>query len=256
MEIAVANCIHCGTDFVAPRRGMKYCSRTCCDRYWSKKEQVKKAERSRLYGQKRFGWKPKPTEEIACAAPNCQVVFVPQTNWGRCCSVRCGNRLRYKENPEKHREKTNLQRLKHVDAMRARGRATWAEMKTQRGIFSRYAKSRQPWLPLMTGARHRSLKSGLPFDLTREWCEARWTGRCELTGIEFSLNTPKRDSFAPSIDKIDPAKGYVQSNCRFVLWAFNLFKYTGTDETMYSLARTLVESKADETINSILSLPC
>jgi hypothetical protein len=209
----------------------------------------------REYGYKKFGWKPKPTVEVACA--DCGKNFLPNKSSARCCSVKCGSRLRYKENPERYRAKAKRNRLKTHAAWKARGRATWAEMMAQRGEpNSRFAKARQPWLPLLTGAQHRSAKSGMPFALTREWCEARWTGRCELTGIEFILNTKSRDNFAPSIDKIDPRKGYVPDNCRFILFAFNLLKFTGTDETMYALARALIGANTAGSINSILSLPC
>lgn len=233
-------CKRCPNVFEANRSYQKFCSVKCRTDEENERYRPARAKRSREYSQKKFGWKPKPTEPIICAAPGCSNTFVPQTNWGRCCSIQCGSRLRYKENPEKHRAKTKRLRAKNHAEWKARGRATWAEMKAQRGTMSRFAKARQPWSSLFTGARHRALAKNMPFDLTREWCETRWTGRCELTGIEFALNTPKRDSFAPSIDKINPVEGYIQSNCRFVLWAFNLFKFTGSDKTMYELARVLI----------------
>lgn len=250
-------CIECNRLFLAVRASnIKYCSLKCCDRFYAKTHRAEKAKRTREYGYKKFGWKPKPTEPIACPAPDCKNMFVPKTSWQKGCSKKCRTKLHYDANPEYHAEKTKRTRLKTHSAWKARGRATWAEMKAQRGTMSRFAKARQPWLPILSGIRHRSLKKQLPFDLTREWCETRWTGRCELTGIEFALNTTKRDSFAPSIDKINPNEGYMQSNCRFVLWAINAFKFTGTDETMYDLARTLIAAKTDGSINSILSLPC
>lgn len=235
-------CLHCEQVFQGSRRGVKYCSSLCCDRFWSKKERVKKAERSRLYGQKRFGWKSLPTENIACA--ECGEAFLPRSNWARCCSKRCGARLRYKAAPEKHRAKTKRTRLKTHAAWKARGRMTWAQMKAQRGLSdSKLAKARYPWLPMLTSCIHRSRKKNIPCDLDRAWCERNWTGRCALTGIEFALNSPKRDNFAPSIDKIDPAKGYIQSNCRFILWAINCFKHVGSDDEMYALAEILLAKR-------------
>lgn len=233
-----ATCRRCSVAFEASRRGVKYCSAYCRDQFHAETHRADKSRRAREYGYRKFDWKPRPTEPIACA--NCSSSFLPKTSWGRCCTRQCGARLRYRENPEKYLEKSKRTRQKTHAEWKARGRATWAEMKAQRGTFSRFAKARQPWSSIFTGVRHRALAKNIPFDLTREWCEARWTGHCELTGIKFALNTTKRDGFAPSIDKINPNKGYVQSNCRFVLWAFNLFKFTGTDETMYALARVLI----------------
>jgi hypothetical protein len=56
--------------------------------------------------------------------------------------------------------------------------------------------------------------------------EALWLecgGRCLLSGIEFDM-TPfsgKRRPFAPSIDRIDPSRGYSKGNCRLVCVAVN-----------------------------------
>src|SRR6266851_2141292 len=89
-------CKHCPNTFEANRSYQKFCSAKCRLNAESERYRSIRAKRSREYGQKKFGWKPKPTKPIVCAAPNCENIFVPQTSWGRCCSVRCGNRLRYK----------------------------------------------------------------------------------------------------------------------------------------------------------------
>jgi hypothetical protein len=243
-EVAMLlTCKRCPNVFEASRSYQKFCSAKCRQNDENERYRPARAKRSREYSQKKFGWKPKPTEPISCTVPECKNIFVPSTSWQRTCCKKCRTRLHYIEHTEYHLEKSKRIRLKTHAAWKARGRMTWAEMKAQRGTLSRFAKARQPWTTIFTGVRHRALAKNIPFDLTREWCIARWTGRCELTGIEFALNTKKRDSFAPSIDKIDPDKGYVQSNCRFILWAVNAFKFTGTDETMYSIARTLITNR-------------
>lgn len=235
-------CLHCETVFQGFRRGMKYCSLVCCDRYWAKKNRVQKAERSRLYGQKKYGWKPLPTEQIACVM--CGMDFLPKSNWTQCCSRQCSARLRYKKNPEKHRAKVKRLRLKNIDVWKARGRMTWAKMRAEAGSpTARHMKARYPWLSILNGCISRSKKNGRPCDIDREWCVERWTGRCELTGIEFVLNTPKRDNCAPSIDQIEPGKGYTKDNCRFILWMLNAFKFTGTDADMYRVAEALLRHR-------------
>lgn len=94
---------------------------------------------------------------------------------------------------------------------------------------------------MIIAAKGRAAKRKLPFDLTYEWGEKRWTGFCELTGIPFA---PRRDApsslFSPSLDKIIPAKGYIQDNCRFVLFGINNLKHDGTDEEMYYVAKSLI----------------
>jgi hypothetical protein len=104
----------------------------------------------------------------------------------------------------------------------------------------------QPWFPLLSGAKQRSTKSKIPYDLTAEWASSRWTGRCELTGIEFTSPEGrvgnKRLAMSPSIDRINPEKGYLQNNCRFILWALNAMKRDEPDETMIRIACALADN--------------
>ncbi|MGH7971285.1 MAG: hypothetical protein ACREIC_21410, partial [Limisphaerales bacterium] len=100
----------------------------------------------------------------------------------------------------------------------------------------------EPWKKFLRSAEHRATKKRVPFALSFEWVRKHWTGRCELTGLEFILGQrgagPK--AFSPSIDRIKPELGYVDDNCRFVLWAVNAFKAEGDDEQMLRLARALL----------------
>jgi hypothetical protein len=106
---------------------------------------------------------------------------------------------------------------------------------------------RRPFMQLMRDAKNRARAHGLPFDLTKEWAESRWTGHCEMTGLPFESQIGKGNSgqFSPSIDKIVPEKGYTQGNCRFVLLAVNMMKSAGTDEQMYRIAEALVQRGRD-----------
>lgn len=100
---------------------------------------------------------------------------------------------------------------------------------------------KEPFLKMIMKSRIRAIESGIPNDLTVEWARKRWTGRCEITGAEFKYTrNGKANSFSPSLDKIDPSKGYVQSNCRFILCALNRFKGDEGDEVMRMIARLLV----------------
>jgi hypothetical protein len=105
-------------------------------------------------------------------------------------------------------------------------------------------RKRYPWHALLAGAKARSKKDGITFDLTAAWAKSVWTGRCSLTGISFKTEYRSGPSmFSPSIDKIEPMLGYVQSNCRFVLWAVNAMKNTGTDDDMYLIASLLLKHR-------------
>ena len=102
------------------------------------------------------------------------------------------------------------------------------------------ARLKRPWNGALTNARNRALKNGFAFDLTREWCEQRWTGYCELSKLPFQLGTQRHFPFSPSIDRIRNDQGYTQDNCRFILFAVNSFKGTATDEEVLRIAQAIV----------------
>ncbi len=62
-------------------------------------------------------------------------------------------------------------------------------------------------------------------DLTKEWFVKKLAdGKCQITGAKFDLNRVKGkhfNPFAPSIDKVNPKKGYTKRNCKIVLWGLN-----------------------------------
>jgi hypothetical protein len=110
--------------------------------------------------------------------------------------------------------------------------------------FARRRSNAAPWTVLVHCARTRAKKAGLPFDIDYPWAEARWDGRCEITGLEFRPNRGHGCGpapFSPSIDRIIPALGYTKGNCRFILHALNALKGAGTDEDAIAIAKAFVE---------------
>ena len=85
----------------------------------------------------------------------------------------------------------------------------------------------EQWIALATNtARHRSRE---PSDLTTEYMVRLWKrqdGRCAYTGLPLrqpQYKTP-RDGASPSIDRIDPCRGYLRGNVAWVLWEVNRMK--------------------------------
>ena len=80
----------------------------------------------------------------------------------------------------------------------------------------------------LQSAKERSRKRGLEFDLTLDWLldTAKAQGfRCVLTGTRFfkeGLSGSQRDAYSPSLDRIDPSKGYTMDNVRIVTVAANI----------------------------------
>ena len=98
---------------------------------------------------------------------------------------------------------------------------------------------------MIIAARHRAASLGVPFDLTPSWALARLAdGRCEATGLAMERAERGRSPFTPSIDRKDPSGGYVQANCRVVVWIYNCAKSDGVDEDVLRMARALCDKDA------------
>ena len=96
---------------------------------------------------------------------------------------------------------------------------------------------------LVRDARYRAKKRSIPFDLTVEWVTAELhRGHCALSGLPFDLRLdPESRAYSPSIDKMIPELGYVQSNCRLVLNSLNSLRGRMTDAALLCLASALVD---------------
>jgi hypothetical protein len=72
--------------------------------------------------------------------------------------------------------------------------------------------------------------------------------RCAVTGLQFSLATvcgSKRRPFAPSLDRIDCAKGYVDGNVRIVCVSANVSISDWGEGVLYELAKAIVAKYSD-----------
>jgi hypothetical protein len=113
----------------------------------------------------------------------------------------------------------------------------------------RKRRAESPWYSSLLAAGDRSRKIGREFNLTKEWADKNYSGFCVLTGLPFqvSYDKPAEKSggrpYSPSIDRINPLKGYTQDNCRFVLFAVNSFKGTMSDPEMYHIAKALLANQ-------------
>lgn len=173
-------------------------------------------------------------------------------------------RAKYCSKPCLWKSKNDRQRATRPDAMRAHARASYARHREKRVAYMRDRIAAQPekyrglalksywsirinrpWASLILEAKRRATKKGLAFDLTEEWARSTWTGACSVSGLPFAIGQkgagPKQMS--PSIDRIEPSKGYLQSNCRFVLSAINSLKAEGDDLSMYRIAEAILGNR-------------
>lgn len=89
-------------------------------------------------------------------------------------------------------------------------------------------------LCLIATSRTRARKRGLEFDLEKHADEIQARidrGFCELTGEPFDLS-PGRKFNSPSLDRIDPCRGYTYDNVRVVLNLMNVAMNTWGEDTL------------------------
>lgn len=120
--------------------------------------------------------------------------------------------------------------------------------------YERYrGKGKVPRLPefppkfvagLLAKARERAKKKGVPFDLPADSIELmfeRQRGRCALSNLQMTLEYAEQGKrpYAPSIDRVDPRKGYVLSNVRLLCSAVNLARLHWSDETFRKICKAV-----------------
>lgn len=88
---------------------------------------------------------------------------------------------------------------------------------------------------LLYSARRRAEASGLSFDLCRE--ELSLPSRCPVLGIPIAVVGSTRTPNSPSLDRIDPKRGYVRGNVKVVSWRANEVKRNSTVEELEAVAR-------------------
>jgi hypothetical protein len=99
---------------------------------------------------------------------------------------------------------------------------------------------------LLAGARSRALKTDIECNLTfDDVYPAIAAGRCQKTGVLFDL-TPhpglRRHPLAPSIDRIDSAKGYTRDNIQIVCGWYNMAKQDLSEAEMLDFCRRVVDA--------------
>lgn len=95
---------------------------------------------------------------------------------------------------------------------------------------------------LVTQARYRAKKKGIAFNLAPEDLQGR-VKFCERTGIALTRNIGRRGPgpFSPTLDRIDPSKGYTKENIQIVCNGYNSLKGSGTSEDALLIAQKVVE---------------
>lgn len=70
-------------------------------------------------------------------------------------------------------------------------------------------------------------KNNIDFNLTEEYLKTIWTETCPVFKVKFVMFS-KADDNSPSLDRVDPLKGYVEGNVCFISARANRIKYNAS----------------------------
>jgi hypothetical protein len=92
----------------------------------------------------------------------------------------------------------------------------------------------EPWFDLYNHARQRARETGAQFALTLAGVKNMYPvdGRCPVLGIELQRGSVTQDQ-SPSLDRLDPTKGYVPSNVTIISYLANRIKQQETDPNVF-----------------------
>lgn len=156
--------------------------------------------------------------------------------------------------PEAHARKREYNRRYYIankDKLRVANKA-WntanrerkaARAKEQTARIRVEPRERARWL--LRGIRTRCAKFDLPFNLTLDdILPAIARGTCDATGLPFVLSADKgRDPWTPSVDRREPAKGYIKGNVQVVVWALNAARGNWGDEVLFAIVDAMRASR-------------
>ncbi len=97
------------------------------------------------------------------------------------------------------------------------------------------------WIIRAVGrARKRAMANELPFNITIEYIESIFPEKCPVFGTSFKfLGNKTSQPESPSLDKIDPNKGYVVGNVAIISMKANVINQIASLEEIFKAADRL-----------------
>lgn len=90
---------------------------------------------------------------------------------------------------------------------------------------------------LVTRAKLRAAKLSIPFNLNKE--DIIIPDVCPLLEVPLTFGTKEDYLFTPSLDRIEPSKGYVKSNVRVISMLANTMKSNATKDQLLTFTKNI-----------------
>ena len=112
--------------------------------------------------------------------------------------------------------------------------------------YPTYRSAYSLWHACFSRAKEKNLEFDLDLNEIHKFIS---TEKCQKTGFSFVIkdkgrNFKDRSPFTPSVDKIDPSKGYTKDNIQIVCWWYNLAKATYSDKEVLELCKAVVNQNS------------
>lgn len=137
-----------------------------------------------------------------------------------------------KANPERYKEQHQAMMAKRSARLKA-DPVYRDKLNTQKRDGSR----RNFIVGMIARARTRAIKYDVPFSITV--VDIVVPDMCPILEVPFVLGTRGDYQFSPSIDRIEPAKGYVAGNIKVISTLANTMKNSATKEQLMTFSRTI-----------------
>lgn len=84
-------------------------------------------------------------------------------------------------------------------------------------------KRNNPLKVVCSAAKGRATKNNIPFNISSDYLEGLWTGKCACCGVDIEYGTNDRKHQA-QLDRSIPSVGYVKGNVAFLCKTCNMIK--------------------------------
>ena len=131
---------------------------------------------------------------------------------------------------------------RQADTEKHLSRSRKHQAKLKKGNPKKYTASQQ-----RGSAKKRADAYGLDYNLTTEYIMSISPDVCPVLGIELKYGGGEKTNNSASLDRIDPAQGYVEGNVQVISNLANLMKSNASEEHLRAFAewvlRTYEKSK-------------
>jgi hypothetical protein len=124
---------------------------------------------------------------------------------------------------------------KYYKDYRNKNKAAISEQKRNRAV-------REPVHRLLTSARDRAKEKGITFCLTVS--DVFVPKRCPILGIPLVPGKGKQTANSPSLDRINPLKGYVPGNVQVISYRANAMKQNASPKELVRFAEWVLKKDA------------